>query len=185
VCSADQLPFDDMAFETVSVRFGHMFFPDPGRTTAELARVLAPGGRLCSAVWGAPQDNPWVTLALQAVATEFPLPAPDPDAPGMFRLQAPGSVSALFEAAGLEDVAEWDVPVELVTASAEQYWAMISEHASPVAAALQRVDPPARARIRAAAVAAVGRFARDGRTRVPGVARCIVGTKGAVAAHPD
>src|SRR3954463_13174137 len=27
VCSADDLPFDDATFETVSVRFGYMFFP--------------------------------------------------------------------------------------------------------------------------------------------------------------
>src|SRR5436190_14452479 len=28
VCSADDLPFDDETFDSVSVRFGYMFFPD-------------------------------------------------------------------------------------------------------------------------------------------------------------
>jgi ubiquinone/menaquinone biosynthesis C-methylase UbiE len=44
VCSADDLPFNDATFDSVSVRFGYMFFPDMARATAELARVLEPGG---------------------------------------------------------------------------------------------------------------------------------------------
>ena len=48
VCSADDLPFNDATFDGVSVRFGYMFFPDMARATAEFARVLKPGGRLCS-----------------------------------------------------------------------------------------------------------------------------------------
>jgi hypothetical protein len=44
-------------------------------------------------------------------------------------------------------------------------------------AALQQVDEPARERIRANAMAKVSAFEQDGKVRVPGVARCIVGTK--------
>src|SRR5439155_15186269 len=116
-------------------------------------------------------------IALQASATEAVLPAPDPDGPNMFRCAAPGFVSALYEGAGLRDVVEWDVDVELVTRSPEQYWEMISEHVSLAVAALQQVDEPARERIRATAVAKVSAFEKAGKVRVPGVARCIVGTK--------
>jgi SAM-dependent methyltransferase len=48
VCSADALSFDDATFDSVSVRFGYMFFPDLPAATAEFARVPRPGGRLCS-----------------------------------------------------------------------------------------------------------------------------------------
>src|SRR6478752_5550833 len=130
VCSADDLPFDDATFDSVSVRFGYMFFPDVAKATAEFARVLKPGGRLCASVWVEPEKNPWTTIAMQAIATEAVLAPPDPDGPSMYRCAAPGSVSALYEAAGLLDVAEWDVEVELVTESPEQYWQMISEHVS-------------------------------------------------------
>ena len=54
---------------------------------------------------------------------------------------------------------------------------MISEHVSLAVAALQQVDEPARERIRATAIATVSAFEQDGEVRVPGVARCIVGTK--------
>jgi SAM-dependent methyltransferase len=177
VCSADDLPFGDATFDSVSVRFGYMFFPDMTKATAEFARVLKPGGRLCSSVWVKPEKNAWTAIAMEAIATETVLAPPDPDGPNMFRCAAPGSVSALYEGAGLRDVAEWDVDVELVTRSPAEYWEMISEHVSLATAALQQVDELARERIRAHAIAEVSAFEKDGKVRVPGVARCIVGTK--------
>jgi SAM-dependent methyltransferase len=177
VCSADDLPFDDALFDSVSVRFGYMFFPDVAKATAEFARVLKPGGRLCSSVWVKPDENPWTSIALDAIATEVVPAPPDPDGPNMFRCAAPRYVSSLYENAGLGDVAEWDVDVELVTRSAAEYWEMISAHVSLAVAALQHVDERARDRIRAAAIEKVSAFEKDGEVRVPGVARCIVGTK--------
>ena len=177
VCSADDLPFNDATFDGVSVRFGYMFFPDMARATAEFARVLKPGGRLCSSVWVKPEENPWTAIAMQAIATEAVVAPPDPDRPNIFRCAAPGYVSGLYEGAGLRDIVEWDVDVELVTQSPAQYWEMISEHVSLAVAALQEVDEPARERIRAAAIANVSVFEKEGKVRVPGVARCIVGTK--------
>ncbi len=177
VCSADDLPFSDATFDSVSVRFGYMFFPDLDTATAEFARVLKSGGRLCSSVWVKPDENPWTTIAMQAIATEAVVAPPDPDGPSMFRCAAPGVLSAVYEDAGFQDVVEWDVHVELVTRSPAQYWEMISEHVSLAVAALQQVDEPARERIRATAIANVSAFERDGEVRVPGVARCIVGVK--------
>lgn len=177
VCSADDLPFDDAAFDSVSVRFGYMFFPDVAKATAEFGRVLKPGGRLCSAVWIEPEQNPWTSILMQAIATEVVLAPPDPDAPNMYRCASPGYVGALYEGAGLGDVAEWDVDVELVTRSPAEYWEMMSEHVSLAVAALQQVDGPGRERIRSSAMATVSAFETDGTVRVPGLARCIAGTK--------
>jgi SAM-dependent methyltransferase len=177
VCSADDLPFADAAFDSISVRFGYMFFPDLPRATTELARVLKPGGRLCASVWAEPEHNPWTTIAMRAITAEAVLPAPDPDAPGMYRCATPRCIADLYDAAGLRDVAEWDVGVELVTASAAEYWDMISEHVSLAVAALQQIDGAARQRIADAVVAEAGRYESDGAVRIPGVARCIAGTR--------
>ena len=175
--SADDLPFEDATFDSISVRFGYMFFPDLAKATAEFARVLKPGGRLCSSVWVEPEANPWTTIVMQAIATEVVLAPPDPSGPSMFRCAAPGYVSALYQAAGLRDVAEWNVGVELVTQSPTQYWEVISEHVSLAAAALEQVDEAARERIATAVISKVSTYEADGEVRVPGVARCIVGTK--------
>ena len=178
VCSADDLPFADATFDSISVRFGYMFLPDLGAATAEFARVLKPGGRLCSSVWVEPDENPWTSITMRAIAREVTLAPPDPDGPSMFRCAAPGCVSDLYEAAGLRDVAEWDVGVELVTRSPEQYWEVMSEHVSLAVSALRQVDAAARGRIADAVVSAVGPYvSEDGTTRVPGLARCVVGTR--------
>ncbi|WP_166459361.1 class I SAM-dependent methyltransferase [Amycolatopsis pithecellobii] len=175
VCSADDLPFGDATFDSISVRFGYMFFPDLAKATTEFARVLKPGGRLCSSVWGKPGENPWTTIATQAIAKETA--PPDPDRPNIFRCAAPGYVGALYETAGLHDVAEWNVGVELVTRSPAQYWQMISEHVAPVVSALAQVGEPARERIAEAVIAEAGTYEEDGKVRLPGLARCIIGTK--------
>jgi SAM-dependent methyltransferase len=177
VCSADDLPFPDATFDSVSVRFGYMFFPDLGAATAEFARVLRPGGRLASSVWVRPEDNPWTAIPTRAIAAEVAVPPPGPDAPTMFRCAAPRYVSALYEAAGLRDVTEHDVDVVLTTDSPEQYWETVSEHVSSVVTALVGVDRATRERIRGTVIENVLAFERDGRVRVPGVARCIVGTR--------
>ena len=179
VCSADELPFGDGTFDGVSVRFGYMFFPDLALATAEFVRVLKPGGRLCSSVWINPDENPWTAIAMQAISTETVVELRDPGAPNMFRCAAPGFIGSLYEGAGLHDISEWDVPVQLVTRSPEEYWDMISDHVSLAVVALERIDGPGRERVRAHAIASVRAFENEGRVSVPGMARCIVGAKAA------
>ncbi len=177
VCSADDLPFESASFDSVSVRFGYMFFPDRAKATDEFVRVLKPGGRVCASVWIRPEANPWTSIVLRAIATEVELPPTDPDGPNMFRCAAPGHVSDLYASAGLREIVEWDVNVELVTASPEQYWDVMSEHMSLAMAALESVDEEARQRIRAMVIAEARDYVIDGRVAIPGVARCILGTK--------
>ncbi len=177
ICSADELPFDDATFDSVSVRFGYMFFPDVAKATSEFARVLRPGGRICSSVWIKPEENPWTSIVTQAIASEMLLAQPNPDTPSMFRCAAPGYISALYEEVGLHDVVEWEVGVELVTQTPGEYWEMISEHLSLAVAALAQASEPAWERIHEKVIANVKAFEKNGVVRVPGIARCIVGTK--------
>ena len=85
---------------------------------------------------------------MAAIGSEVDLPAPNPDGPNMFRCAAPGAVDDRFRRAGLVDIGSRDVEVDLVTRSAAEYWAVMSEHVSLAVAALQSVDEPARERIR-------------------------------------
>lgn len=177
-CSADDLPFADASFDSVTMRLGYMFLPDLDAATAELVRVLRPGGRLASSVWGRREDNPWTTLVLDAVATEVELPPVVPGSPSIFRCAEPGSVAALYHAAGLHDVEERDVAVALVTASPEEYWTVITDHVAPVAAALRRADDDQRGRIAERALDALRDYRLpDGSVSVPGAARVVVGTR--------
>ena len=55
--------------------------------------------------------------------------------------------------------------------------ARVSQNVSLAVAALQQADEPARERIRATVIENVSAYDKDGKVRVRGVARCIVGTK--------
>ena len=92
-------------------------------------------------------------------------------------MRCPGICQCPVRAAGLRGVAEWNVGIELVTRSPAQYWEMLSEHVSLAVAALQQVGEPARERIAKAVIDKVGTYEEDGKVRIPGVARCIVGPK--------
>jgi ubiquinone/menaquinone biosynthesis C-methylase UbiE len=48
---AEQLPYEDAAFDTVITMFGAMFAPRPEKAAAELIRVSRPGGRIAMANW--------------------------------------------------------------------------------------------------------------------------------------
>ena len=176
-CSADDLPFADATFDSISCRFGFMFFPDIPAAVSEMKRVLKPGGKLCTAVWAEPAGNPWATVPMAAIATEVELPPPSPDMPGLFRCATPGAISGICEAAGLGNVTETDVRSFLVSASAEEYWQYMTEVAAPVVAGLSRADAAARERITAIVIGKVAGFVVDGRPRLPLHARCIIGTK--------
>jgi ubiquinone/menaquinone biosynthesis C-methylase UbiE len=176
-CSADDLPFADATFDSISCRFGFMFFPDIPAAVNELKRVLRPGGKLCTAVWAEPEGNPWATVPMAAIATEIKLPPPSLDTPGLFRCATPGAIGGIFEAAGLRNVAETDVRSVLISASVEEYWQYVTEVVAPVVAGLSLLDAAARDRITAIVIDKVAGFAIDGQPRLPLHARCIVGTK--------
>lgn len=48
---AEQLPFADREFDVVLSQFGHMFAPRPAVATAEMLRVLKPGGTIAFSTW--------------------------------------------------------------------------------------------------------------------------------------
>jgi ubiquinone/menaquinone biosynthesis C-methylase UbiE len=140
LADACQLPFEDNTFDAVSCRLGYMFFPDMAVATREMRRVLKPGGRIATTVWGAPEKNFWITCMMQSIKKHIDMPPPQPGAPGMFRCSQPGLVGELFAGAGLKNVCEADVPCKLRCDSAESYWTMMTEIAAPFVAALSGAD---------------------------------------------
>lgn len=64
----EPLPFPDGAFDAVTSRLALMVARDPVATLRELARVLAPGGRLATVVWASLSENPWFAAPREAIA---------------------------------------------------------------------------------------------------------------------
>ena len=98
-------------FDVIFSRFGVMFFEDPASAFSHLRMLGTARGQLGFCCWGAPADNPWMTLPVMATA---PLLGPPhlaaPGEPGPFSLPSPDVVRGVLGAAG------WvDVHVEILT----------------------------------------------------------------------
>lgn len=70
VASADQLDVADETVDVVTCQQGLQFFPDALAATAEMFRVLRPGGRVGIAVWRGIEECP-LWAAAQVAATEL------------------------------------------------------------------------------------------------------------------
>src|SRR6185437_15170888 len=67
VCDVSEIPFPDNSFDAISCRLGYMFFPDMLLATKEMVRVLKPGGRIATSVWGLPEKNIWFTTTMGSI----------------------------------------------------------------------------------------------------------------------
>jgi ubiquinone/menaquinone biosynthesis C-methylase UbiE len=139
-CDVCELPFEASTFDAVSCRFGFMFFPDMLLAAQEMVRVLKPGGRVATAVWGTPDKNAWITAIMGTIGQHLQVPAPAPGTPGMFRCGSPGFLADLFRQAGLKHVSETEIKGQLDCGTPENYWRFMNEVAAPVVMALSKAD---------------------------------------------
>jgi len=143
------LAFPDGSFDAATCRFGLMFCPDIVKAASEIRRVLKPGARFATAVWDVPAKNPFFT-SLTAVLGEFvPMPPPDPAAPGVFRLAAPGELERVLNAAGFSRVAVEARPITLTYSSLDEYWEVQTALAAPLRAALASLSEDKTAQLKA------------------------------------
>ena len=163
------------SFDTITCRFGFMFLPDIPGAVAELLRVLRAGAQISAAVCAEPPGNPWATIPLAAISAQVEMPAPPPDAPGLFRCAAPDAIGHVFRDAGMHDVAETDPHDFFEPASAEEYWTYAAEVFAPVVAGL--AADAARDRIHTTVLDKLRIFEHDGQPRLPLHARCMNGAK--------
>ena len=126
------LPFGANSFDAVTSRFCLMFLPDIPKAAAEISRVLKPGSWVAAAVWSAPENNPSIGLSMEAIKKVVELPAPDPTAPGIFRLAKPGDLAWMLQQAGFADVTDQEFLAEWSYASAEEYYTSLLDIAAPI-----------------------------------------------------
>ncbi|MDA8129080.1 MAG: class I SAM-dependent methyltransferase [Betaproteobacteria bacterium] len=176
-CDVGAMPFDDGSFDAVTCRFGFMFFPDIGLGLKEMKRVSKPGARICSAVWGAPERNPWATTVMSAIAAHVEMPPAAPGAPGLFRCAAPGFMASAYQDAGLRNIVETEISGEVEFDSPGQYWLFMTEIAAPVVAGLAKTDEPTRDAIRDAVLSGARQTSGNGKARFNWSARVITGER--------
>jgi SAM-dependent methyltransferase len=94
---AEALPFDDGSFDVVLSTFGCMFAPDHRAAASEIARVVAPGGRIGIAAW---QLQGAIGQFFMAIAKHAPPPPEGFQPPPMWGLRE--HVAGIFAGSGLE-----------------------------------------------------------------------------------
>lgn len=178
VGDAAELGLESQSFDAAICRFGVMLVPDSARAVAEVARVVRPGGRAVYAVWAEPARNAWMTAPGRAAQALDFIGPPEPDAPGPFRLAAPGALRALAEAAGLERLYEEEVEIMWRARSLEEWWTCTLDLSRTLAMLVERLSEEELVAVRDAAQELLGEYVgSDGSVQVPGVARVLLGQR--------
>ncbi len=90
-------------FERVISRNGTMFFGDPPAAFANLARVLAPGGRLVMQVWQPYAEQEWLSTFRGVAAVDREVPPLPTEGPTPVSLGDPDKIRALLAGAGFAE----------------------------------------------------------------------------------
>ena len=144
VSDGQKLQIDDSGFDAVVCRLGLMFFSDPLQGLREMARVLKPGGGVCTMVFGAPQANPCVTTLMSTALRHADMPPRDPYQPGgLLSLGKPGLIDELFKEAGFREIATTKVAAPFNLPTVKDYMSFIRTSAGPVVQIVQNLDPAA------------------------------------------
>lgn len=99
---ATDLPFADATFTAVVANFLLPHLADHHRATAEMARVLAPGGWLAVSIWDVPERAAVLGIVVAAVAEAGAIPPVH--LPPVFGYSADEALIGLLSGAGLDQV---------------------------------------------------------------------------------
>lgn len=168
---AEELDVPDGAFDVALCALGLMYVPDPPLAMREMLRVLRPGGRSVSAVWGARASCGWAGIfpVVDArVRTEV--------CPMFFSLGTGRTLARAAEEAGFVDCEERRISTRLLYDSAED--ALAAAFAGgPVAMAYSRFDESTKAEARAAYLETISPYANGGGYDMPGEFVVVRGVK--------
>ncbi len=141
---AEALPFADDRFDVVLAQLVVHFMTDPVVGLREMARVARPGGTVAACVWdhaggGGPLAAFW------AAVRETDAGAPDESQlPGVRE----GHLGELFVQAGLVDVTDEALTVEVPHASFDEWWEPFTLGIGPAGVHVQALDDDAREDLR-------------------------------------
>jgi SAM-dependent methyltransferase len=143
--TAEELPYEAGSFDAALAQLVVHFMTDPVVGIRQMARVVRPGGVVAACVW----DGPTGALAPFWDAVHVI----DPDAQDEALLSGAnrGHLTELFEAAGLRDVAEDAIAIDVVHPAFEEWWEPYTFGVGPAGDYVQRLDEAARSRLKTVA----------------------------------
>ena len=143
--AAEELPFPDGAFDAALAQLVVHFMAEPGAGIREMARVTRTDGVVAACVWDhGPGGQGPLSLFWQA-AREL-----DPATEGESRMagSSTGDLTRLFDGAGLREVEEGAVSVDVEHPSFEEWWEPFTLGVGPVGVYVAGLDESRRERLR-------------------------------------
>ena len=174
---ATALPFDASSFDAVISRFCLMFLPEIPTALKGLVRILKPGGYVATAVWSAPEKNPFIGIPMDVIKSIVAFPPPDPEAPGVFRLAKPGDLRGMMERAGLAALSEEEFLAHVTYASAEEFFRSVMDIAAPLQNMFNMLTLEQKTRAEEGIIEAVNRYRRKDEIVFPIAVRFVAAWK--------
>ena len=161
------------------MRFGLMFMPEPVAAMKRVHDALRPGGHAVVATWGPPAKNPWAALVIAALKQHMDIPAPPPNATGLFAFADPDRQRSTLAEAGFVDVKIEEVANEIGSfVDGASYCDFIFTLSGPLADLLDKLPLDKQAQVkREVASEMTSRYTRDNRLAIPGSAWVATATR--------
>jgi SAM-dependent methyltransferase len=142
--AAEQLPFDDRTFDAALAQLVVHFMVDPVVGLREMARVTRDHGVVAACVW----DHAGGTGPLSVLWTAALELDPDVEDESQLAGARKGHLAELFRQAGLRDVAEAVLSVDVEHPSFEEWWEPFTLGVGPAGAYVAGLDAERQAELR-------------------------------------
>jgi SAM-dependent methyltransferase len=143
--TAEELPYDTAVFDAALAQLVVHFMTEPVVAIRQMARVTRPDGVVAACVWDGP------TGALAPFWDAVHLIDPEAEDEALLSGAHKGHLTELFEAAGLRNVKEDLIAVDVVHPTFEQWWEPYTFGVGPAGDYVQRLDDDGRARLESVA----------------------------------
>ena len=140
--TAEEMPYESDTFDAALAQLVVHFMTDPVLGLTQMARVTRRGGVVAACVWDGP------TGALAPFWEAVHVNDPDAEDEALLSGAHQGHLTELFGAAGLRDVQEVALVVDVVHPTLEEWWEPYTYGVGPAGDYLQRLDADARARLK-------------------------------------
>ena len=141
---AEELPFEDGAFDAAVAQLVVHFMADPVAGLGEMRRVTRPGGVIAACVWDHAGGQGPLSLFWEAAHELDPAVADESRLAGA----RAGHLAELFEAAGIARVEETALTVQVEHVSFEDWWEPYTLGVGPAGAFAAGLDPERQSRLR-------------------------------------
>ena len=133
---AEELPFPDAEFDVALAQLVVHFMADPIGSLREMARVTRPGGVVAACVWDHGGRRGPLSLFWTAVRELDPGAQDESELAGA----RAGHLAELFQAAGLDDVDDTELVVDVEYASFDDWWEPFTLGVGPAGAYAAALD---------------------------------------------